>query len=114
VLGPTPRVSRVSPANTMRLTLAARVSFNSWLTMPGWLKLADDAFYLIGSAVFQCMEYHRNHESKTEDTLFLVFLTEDIFIFRCVSRANTADMVNMNAPSLVIPLQFLCIVMYGN
>jgi hypothetical protein len=24
----------------------------------GWLEMANDAFYLIGSAVFQCMEYH--------------------------------------------------------
>jgi hypothetical protein len=24
----------------------------------GWLELVNDAFYLIGSAVFQCMEYH--------------------------------------------------------
>jgi hypothetical protein len=28
------------------------------VTTPGWLKLANDAFYLIGSAVFQSMEYH--------------------------------------------------------
>jgi hypothetical protein len=27
---------------------------NAWLA--GWLELADDAFYLIGSAVFQYME----------------------------------------------------------
>jgi hypothetical protein len=25
---------------------------------PGWLELVSDAFYLIGSAVFRCMEYH--------------------------------------------------------
>jgi hypothetical protein len=25
--------------------------------LAGWLELADYAFYLIGSAVFQCMEY---------------------------------------------------------
>jgi hypothetical protein len=30
---------------------------NGWLTTPGWLELANDAFYLINSAVFQCMEY---------------------------------------------------------
>jgi hypothetical protein len=28
------------------------------LTTPGWLALANDAFYFISSAVFQCMEYH--------------------------------------------------------
>jgi hypothetical protein len=27
------------------------------VTMPGWLELANNAFYLIGSAVFQCMGY---------------------------------------------------------
>jgi hypothetical protein len=25
---------------------------------PGWLELASNIFYMIGSAVFQCMEYH--------------------------------------------------------
>jgi hypothetical protein len=39
----------------MRLTFAASVTT---LTTPGWLELANDAFYLIGSAVFQYMEYH--------------------------------------------------------
>jgi hypothetical protein len=39
-------------ATQLRLTLAAKV------TTPGWLELANDAFYLIGSAVFQCMEHH--------------------------------------------------------
>jgi hypothetical protein len=28
------------------------------LTTSGWLQPANDAFYLIGSAVFKCMEYH--------------------------------------------------------
>jgi hypothetical protein len=36
----------------LRLTLAASIR------KPGWLELANDAFYLIGAAVFQCMEYH--------------------------------------------------------
>jgi hypothetical protein len=27
-----------------------------WLA--GWLELTNDAFYLIGSAAFQCVEYH--------------------------------------------------------
>jgi hypothetical protein len=36
--------------------LAASVSLNYWLTAPGWLEY--DAFYLIGSTVFQCMVYH--------------------------------------------------------
>jgi hypothetical protein len=26
------------------------------LTMPGWLELSDDAFYVVGSAVFDCLE----------------------------------------------------------
>jgi hypothetical protein len=30
----------------------------SWLTTPGWLDLANDVLYLIGSAVFQCTEHH--------------------------------------------------------
>jgi hypothetical protein len=37
------------------VTLGASVTT---LTKPGWLELANDAFYLIGSAVFQSMEYH--------------------------------------------------------
>jgi hypothetical protein len=49
-----------------------------------------DAFYLIGSAVFQCMEYHWTTKVR-QKTLFFVF-------FRSVSRTNT---VNMNAPPLV-------------
>lgn len=30
----------------------------TWLTIPGWLKLTNDAFYLTITAVFQHMEYH--------------------------------------------------------
>jgi hypothetical protein len=30
----------------------------SWLRKPGWLQLANDAFYLIGSAVFLRVECH--------------------------------------------------------
>jgi hypothetical protein len=30
----------------------------NWLTKSGWLKLANDAFYLIGSTVFQCTNNH--------------------------------------------------------
>jgi hypothetical protein len=47
-------VSRVSPM----CTLAASVSLNSWLTTPDWLELANDAFYMISSAVFQNMAQH--------------------------------------------------------
>jgi hypothetical protein len=31
----------------------------------GWLEMANDAFYLIVSAVFQCMDPLLNNESKT-------------------------------------------------
>jgi hypothetical protein len=44
----------------------------SWLSTPEWLKLANDAFYLISSAVFQCMEYHWTTKSR-QKTLFFVF-----------------------------------------
>jgi hypothetical protein len=40
-------------------SLAASVTLNySWLTMPVRLDVANDAVYLIGSTVFQCMENH--------------------------------------------------------
>jgi hypothetical protein len=44
--------------------------------MAGWLELANDAFYLIGSAVFQCMDYHSNKEvrEKTFDFWFFKVL----------------------------------------
>jgi hypothetical protein len=74
-------------ASWLRLTLAASITT---LTTPGWLKLANDAFHLLGSAVYQCMIVPLNHESETEDLLFLVF--------ESVSRA---DAVNTIAPSLL-------------
>jgi hypothetical protein len=41
------------------LTVLARPARGEHKTqLPGWLELANDAFYLIGSAVFQCIEYH--------------------------------------------------------
>jgi hypothetical protein len=49
------RGSVVLLASKLRLTLAASLTT---LTKPGWLELANDAFYLIGSAVFQRMAYH--------------------------------------------------------
>jgi hypothetical protein len=55
----------------------------SWLTKLCWLQLANYAFYLIGSAVFQCVD----HNSKTKDFLF--------FVFQSVSRANTVNKVKM-------------------
>jgi hypothetical protein len=57
----------------LSLTLAASVTT---LTTSGWLQLANDVFYLIGSAVFQCMELTLNHESKREDILFFKVLAE--------------------------------------
>jgi hypothetical protein len=41
-----------------------------WQTTPGWLELANDAFYLIGSAVFQCMEYHWTRKLRQNKTLY--------------------------------------------
>jgi hypothetical protein len=38
-------------------TASVKASANC-LTTLGWLELANDAFYLIGLAVFQYMEYH--------------------------------------------------------
>jgi hypothetical protein len=37
----------------LRLALAANLTTPA---TPGWLELANDAFYLIGSPVFRCME----------------------------------------------------------
>jgi hypothetical protein len=37
---------------------SASVTLNYMANNPSWLELANDAFYLIGSAVFQCTEYH--------------------------------------------------------
>jgi hypothetical protein len=47
----------------MRLYIVAKISQTASLgarspRAPGWLELANDVFYLNGSAVFQCMEYH--------------------------------------------------------
>jgi hypothetical protein len=47
----------VSQSQSARRSRRAQAS-TSWLKTLGWLKLANDAFYLIDSAVFQCMEYH--------------------------------------------------------
>jgi hypothetical protein len=41
-----------------RVELSVSISLNYWLRKPGWLDLANDAFYLITSAVLQCVEYH--------------------------------------------------------
>jgi flagellar biosynthesis regulator FlbT len=57
--------------------------------MPGWLQLANDAFYLFGSAVIQSMEHHRTTKVRR---LF--------FVSQSVSRANKANSVNMSAPLL--------------
>jgi hypothetical protein len=35
----------------------AHCEFNN-TNKPGWLELANNSFYLISSAVFQCKEYH--------------------------------------------------------
>jgi hypothetical protein len=40
------------------------------LTMPDWLELANDAFYLIGSAVFQCVEYHYTTKVRQKSFCF--------------------------------------------
>jgi hypothetical protein len=61
----------------------------------GWLKLANDVFYLVGSAVFRCCLRRRlplSHGSGTEDFIFSCFQSD--------SWANTANTVNMNAPPL--------------
>jgi hypothetical protein len=55
------------PSQASQALTASIKASTSWLTTSDWLELANDAFYLIGSAVFQCMEYH---ESKTEDFIF--------------------------------------------
>jgi hypothetical protein len=72
----------------LRLKLAASVTT---LTKPGWLELANDAFYLIGSAVFQCIEDHCATKVK-QKTLF--------FVFQSVSRANMASKVNKDTSPL--------------
>jgi hypothetical protein len=56
----------------------------SWLTTPvmGWLEVASNAFYyLIGSAVFQCIEHQRTMKVK----LF-------IFFYQSVIQDYTANM----------------------
>jgi hypothetical protein len=40
----------------MLAVLARLTQKMSWLSVPGWLELANDAFYLIGSAVLRSME----------------------------------------------------------
>jgi hypothetical protein len=49
----------IAPAQTDGEALSV-LAWTSWLTMPvmGLLKLANYGFYVIGSALFQCMEYH--------------------------------------------------------
>jgi hypothetical protein len=74
-------------ASQLRLTLAASVTT---LTTPGWLQPVSDAFYLLGSAVFQRMEYQQTTKLR-QKTFYFSF-------FKKFSRANT---VNMNAPPLV-------------
>jgi hypothetical protein len=49
------------------------------LTTPGWLDLANDAFYLIGSAVVQCIHGTTKVRQKTFS----------FFVFQSVSRANS-------------------------
>jgi hypothetical protein len=39
----------------------------------GWLEMANDAFYLIGSAVFQCMEYHWTTKVRQKTFYFSFF-----------------------------------------
>jgi hypothetical protein len=65
-----------------------RKSQTIWLTMPGWIKLANDAFYYRFCYV-QVYEVPPNHESNKEVFLF--------FVFQSVSRSNKA---NMNTPPL--------------
>lgn len=47
----------VSQRFVSQLIEAYAVHERSVLTMSGWLKIANDAFYLIGSFVVHCMEY---------------------------------------------------------
>lgn len=116
------RVSRVSPANTLKKKRKIKLSvllswFSSssygthrtdqinkmhrypspvsqtstlWLTTPSWLKLANNAIYLIGSAVFCCMQCHWSAKVR-QIALF--------FVFQSVGNPNT---VKQDAPPLVI------------
>lgn len=54
----------------LRLALAASLS---WLTAPGWLQQANDALYLIGFAVLQCMDYQRASEVRQKTFYFNIF-----------------------------------------
>lgn len=62
---------------------------NPWLAMSNCLKLANDSFYVVGSAV--------NHEIKTSN----------FFVFRSFVCANTANTVNINA----LPLILVCMLL---
>jgi hypothetical protein len=61
-------------------------------TVPARLELCKDAFYLIDSAVFLGIKYHRTAKVKTEDFLF--------FFFQNIGRFNTANMVNTSSSPL--------------
>jgi hypothetical protein len=60
------------------------------LKTPGWLQLANDAFSLIGCAVFRCMEFHGI--TKVRQNSF------HIFVFQSVCLTTT---VNTNDPPLI-------------
>jgi hypothetical protein len=81
----------------LRFRLAANVTM---LTTPGYLKLANDAFYLIDFAVFQCTEYPPlNYERKTKDFIF--------FVLQSVSRTNTLNMKTSLLGATVISSQIV-------
>lgn len=71
------------------LTLVSSVTK---LTTPGWLKLANDAFHLFVSALFQCMEYKLTNK-----------LIKRTFYFNFIS-VSRADTVNTEVP----PLPHVC------
>jgi hypothetical protein len=72
------RVNRVGPAGSLRAQ-----SSTTWLTS-GLLQLAKKGFYLIFSAIFQCMEYTEPLAKVTQDTFLFYFCSQS------VSRVNTA------------------------
>jgi hypothetical protein len=49
-------------------------------------------FYLTGSTVFQCIEYHLSTEVRQK--------TFTVLVFQSVSPANIANMINISVPPL--------------
>jgi hypothetical protein len=69
----------------------------NYLANNAWLAgAANSAFYLIGSAVLQCMECHRTTKVRQKTFYFSRFQS-----VRRVNTADSANTVNMNAPTLV-------------